>query len=136
WMKIRVFGSACIQTSHLLSCPIYFSNFGLPIMLDTPTKTTLPISDFAIVVNSVDNVAVVKNETFEGLSMTLPGGGSVMLERAVPPGHRFAICDVPAGEFVLQYGQPIGTSLGIAKGEWITHDNMSDDVPVVRDLPE
>ena len=70
-------------------------------MLDTPTKTTAPISDFAIVVNSVDNVAVVKNETFEGLSMTLPGGGSVMLERAVPPGHRFAICDVPAGEYVL-----------------------------------
>jgi len=36
---------------------------------------------------------------------------------------------------VLQYGQPIGTSLGIAAGAWITHENMSDEVPVVRDLP-
>ena len=38
---------------------------------------------------------------------------------------------IPAGEFVRQYGQPIGTSLGIAIGEWITHENMTDDVPVV-----
>ena len=35
-----------------------------------------------------------------------------------------------------QYGQPIGTSLGIAAGKWISHENMSNDVPVVRDLPE
>src|SRR4030095_11417644 len=54
----------------------------------------------------------------------------------VTPGHRFATYDIPAGEFVRQYGQPIRTSLGIEAGEWITHDNMTDDVPVVRDLPE
>ena len=105
-------------------------------MLDTPTKIAAPISDFAIIVNPDDNVAVVKDETFEGLNMTLPTGGSVTLDRAVPPGHRFATRDIAAGEFVRQYGQPIGTSLGIAKGEWITHDNMSDDVPVVRNLAE
>ncbi|HYJ92632.1 MAG TPA: UxaA family hydrolase, partial [Pyrinomonadaceae bacterium] len=103
-------------------------------MLDTPTKTAAPISDFAIIVNPNDNVAVVKDETFEGLNMMLPTGGSVTLDRAVPPGHRFATRDIAAGEFVRQYGQPIGTSLGIVQGEWITHDNMSDDVPVVRNL--
>src|SRR5205085_11553303 len=32
--------------------------------------------------------------------------------------------------------QPIGTSLGIEEGDWITHENMSNDVPVVRNLPE
>jgi len=37
---------------------------------------------------------------------------------------------------VRQYAQPIGTSLGISRGEWITHDNMTDDVPVVRNLQE
>ncbi|MBS1794440.1 MAG: altronate dehydratase [Acidobacteria bacterium] len=105
-------------------------------MLDTYTQPAVPISDYAIIVNDADNVAVVKNETSENLALALPGRGTVVLKQSVPPGHRFATRDIPAGEFVRQYGQPIGTSLGIDRGEWVTHDNMSNDVPVVRDLPE
>jgi altronate hydrolase len=105
-------------------------------MLDIQTKPAAPISDYAIVVNPNDNVAVVKNETSEGLTVRLQDGGFVTLMQAVPPGHRFATRDIAPGEYVRQYGQPIGTSLGIEKGEWITHDNMTDEVPVVRDLPE
>src|SRR5690242_16813524 len=105
-------------------------------MFDTPTHTAVPISDYAIIVNEKDNVAVVKNETTEGLAVQLPDGGAVTLRAVVPPGHRFATRDIPKDTFVLQYGQPIGTSLGIEKGEWISHDNMTDDVPVVRDLSE
>jgi len=105
-------------------------------MLDTIEQTALPISDYAIIVASEDNVAVVKSETFAGLSVALPGGKVVNIKSVVPPGHRFATRDIPAGDFVRQYGQPIGTSLGIAEGEWITHENMTNDVPVVRDLPE
>ena len=105
-------------------------------MLDVITEKAAAISDYAIIVNPDDNVAVVKNETSDGLVLTLPSGETVTVERAVPPGHRFATREIPAREFVRQYGQPIGTSLGIAKGEWITHENMSDDVPVVRNLPD
>jgi altronate hydrolase len=105
-------------------------------MFDTPTHTAVPISDYAIIVNEKDNVAVVKNETADGLAVQLPDGGAVTLRAVVPPGHRFATRDIPKDTFVLQYGQPIGTSLGIEKGEWISHDNMTDDVPVVRDLSE
>jgi altronate hydrolase len=105
-------------------------------MSEILTQTVVPISDFAIIVNPNDNVAVVKNETSAGLIVQLPNGGLVSVQKAVPPGHRFATAEIPAGDFVRQYGQPIGTSLGIEKGEWITHENMSDDVPVVRDLPE
>ena len=68
--------------------------------------------------------------------MRLPDDGYVTLKADISPGHRFATRDVAEGEFVRQYGQPIGTSLGITSGEWITHDNMTDEVPVVRDLPE
>ena len=68
--------------------------------------------------------------------MTLASGRRIRLRSTVPPGHRFATRDIPAGDFVLQYGQPIGTSLGIREGEMISHDNMTNDVPVVRDLPE
>src|SRR5215213_9569188 len=106
------------------------------LMHDTSVKTAVPISDYAIIVNDGDNVAVVKNETGDGLALVLPDGTPVVLRSAVPPGHRFATRQIPAGEFVRQYGQPIGTSLGIEEGEWITHENMSNDVPIVRDLPE
>lgn len=95
-----------------------------------------PISDYAIIVDPRDNLAVVKQETSPGLEVTLPSGRVIIVTAAVPPGHRFATRDIPSGEFVLQYGQPIGTSLDIKEGDYISHDNMSNDVPVVRDLPE
>jgi altronate hydrolase len=101
----------------------------------TPTLTAARISDYAIVVNPKDNVAVVKKETAAGLELALPGGGEIRVNAIVPPGHRFATRSIPAGEFVIQYAQPIGTSLGIKCGDPINHDNMTDDVPVVRDLP-
>jgi len=105
-------------------------------MPDSFAQSAVPISDYAIIVNPDDNVAVVKNETRNGLVVALPDGSYVTVKAAVTPGHRFATNNIPAGEFVRQYGQPIGTSLGIESGEWITHDNMTDEVPVVRDLPE
>lgn len=95
-----------------------------------------PISEYAIIVDPKDNLAVVKQETAPGLEVMLPAGRVVRVNATVPPGHRFATRDIPAGEFVLQYGHPIGTSLGIREGDYISHDNMTDDVPVVRELPE
>src|SRR5438309_1864972 len=100
------------------------------------SETASQISDYAIIVNPNDNVAVVKKQTPPGLNVVLPDGRSLCVSATVPPGHRFAIRDIPADEFVRQYGQPIGTSLGIKEGDGISHDNMSDEVPVVRDLVE
>ncbi len=99
-------------------------------------QTPLLLSEFAIIVDPNDNVAVVKKETSPGLELLLPNESLIEVRAVVPPGHRFATRDIPAGEFVLQFGQPIGTSLGIKEGEQITHDNMTDDVPIVRELPE
>lgn len=104
--------------------------------MDERQAKIVSITDVAIVVNPADNVAVVKGETSAGMAVRLTDNDVVVLKAAVPPGHRFAIRDIPSGEFVRQYNQPIGTSLGIAQGEWISHANMSDDVPVVRDLPD
>lgn len=105
-------------------------------MSSTLTTEGRPVSDYAVVVDPSDNVAVVKRETAPGLEVVMPGGRPVRLRAVVPPGHRFATRAILPGEFVLQYGQPIGTSLGIEEGDYISHDNMSNDVPVVRDLPE
>ncbi|MFL6214880.1 MAG: UxaA family hydrolase [Blastocatellia bacterium] len=95
-----------------------------------------PIQDYAIIVDPRDNVAVVKQATAPGLVVTLTNGRALRVKDAVPPGHRFATRDIAAGDFVRQYSQPIGTSLGILEGELISHGNMTNDVPIVRDLPE
>jgi altronate hydrolase len=99
------------------------------------TSDAPPISEYAIIVDPRDNLAVVKQETVPGLEVGLPGGRVIRVNARVPAGHRFATRDIPRGDFVLQYGQPIGTSMGMGEGEYISHDNMSDEVPVVRDLP-
>ena len=99
-------------------------------------QTASLISEFAIIVDPKDNVAVVKTATSAGLELLLPNESVIEILGQIPPGHRFATSDIAAGEFVLQFGQPIGTSLGIKQGEQITHDNMTDEVPIVRELPE
>src|ERR1051325_8306496 len=95
-----------------------------------------PLNQYAIIVDPQDNVAVVKKETTMGLRLLLPEDHIVCVSEAVPPGHRFATRDIPAGAVVLQFGPPIGTSLGIQEGAWVSHDNMSNDVPIVRHLPD
>jgi altronate hydrolase len=94
------------------------------------------MNEFAIIVNSSDNVAVVKKAIPPGTVVSLDDGGSLTVNSAITVGNRFATRPIPAGEFVRQYGQPIGTSLGIAEGDMISHVNMSDEVPIVRTLPD
>src|SRR2546430_7245308 len=98
----------------------------------TLALATTPVTDYAIIVDPRDNVAIVKRETAAGLELLLPEEREMRVNSVVTPGHRFATRTIPAGEFVLQYGQPIGTSLGIECGDAITHENMADDVPVIR----
>src|SRR5215813_4746721 len=100
------------------------------------TRIASPISQYAIIVDAKDNVAVAKQEINAGTQVALSTGHVVEITGLVTPGHRFATRAIPAGEFVLQYGQPIGTSLGINEGDPISHTNMSNDVPIVRDLPD
>jgi altronate hydrolase len=97
------------------------------------TLSPAPLRDFAIIVDARDNVAVAKTEVPAGLAVST-GDRVVQVRGVVTPGNRFATRDIPAGEFVRQYGQPIGTSRGIAEGDPVTPANMSNDVPVVREL--
>jgi altronate hydrolase len=106
------------------------------LISETLTQAAAPIGNYAIIVSPKDNVAVVKAKTEKDLSVVLPDKHIVTLKSEVPLGHRFATREIPEGDFVLQYGQPIGTSLGIEKGEWISPENMSNSVPIVRDLPK
>ena len=96
----------------------------------------VPIADCAIIVSDLDNVAVAKKLIEAGTIVAMQDGRSLTVTGPVTPGHRFATRPVPAGHLLLQYGQPIGTSLGVQEGDPISHANLTNDVPVVRDLPE
>ena len=93
------------------------------------------MNDCAIVVNPEDNVAVAKEEIASGTPVEV-GGMVVRVNAAITVGNRFATRPIPPGSFVRQYGHPIGTSLGIDAGSRISHGNMSDEVPIVRSLPQ
>ncbi|HKD78106.1 MAG TPA: altronate dehydratase family protein [Candidatus Angelobacter sp.] len=95
----------------------------------------VPLQTVAIVVNSRDNVAVVRERVSAGTFIRLDQGEIIEIAAAVEPGHRFALRDIAVGAYVLQYGQLIGTSLGIKGGEPVNHENMNDQVPVIRDVP-
>ncbi len=96
----------------------------------------LPLHECAVRVHPADEVAVVKRLLEAGDRVVLEDGREVEVRGAVPPGHRFALVDLPAGRLVRQYGQPIGTSRGLRAGEPLTRANLADQVPVVREVPE
>src|SRR5262249_49147958 len=102
----------------------------------TTSLTVAPISEYGIIVDPRDNVAVVKKETCGGLEIALREGSEVRVSAAVPRCHRFAARGFPAREFVLQYGQPIGPPWGIGAGDWIPHKNMPDAFPIIGALPQ
>ena len=97
------------------------------------TDTTAPLRDFAVIVDARDNVAVAKTEIPPGL-VVAHDGQPIRVTGTVTPGNRFALRAIPHGEFVRQYAQPIGTSRGIGAGDPISLTNMSNEVPVVREL--
>jgi altronate hydrolase len=101
----------------------------------SPASVRRTLAECAVIVSPKDNVAVVKSALAPGDVVMLAGGRTVLLVGPVTPGHRFATRAIPRGDFVLQYGQPIGTSRGIAEGEPITPANLSNEVPLVRELP-
>lgn len=101
--------------------------------MSTTASSAAPLSTYAIRVDVRDNVAVAKVPVSPGTRVEWDGGVLDVTD-AITPGHRFALTAIADGEFVRQYGQPIGTSRGIAAGALISHANMSNDVPVVRDL--
>lgn len=71
------------------------------------------IQEIAIELNSNDNVAIaIKNA------------------KHIQIGDRFALCDIPAKEYLYQYGYPFAKSLGIKQYELISLKNTTNDIPV------
>ena len=54
------------------------------------SSNVVPVSDWAIIVDPRDNVAVVKSELLVGTEVELSDGRMVKITTTVPAGHRFA----------------------------------------------
>ena len=71
-------------------------------------------------INPADTVAVALQD--------LPG---------IPAGHKFALCDIAAGEDIIKYGNPIGHALrDIRKGELVDHNNIATNLSGTIDYAE
>lgn len=72
----------------------------------------MQLDNWFVVLNSKDNVAICT--------------------KGVPSktiGDRFALKDIPKGEYLFQYGYPFAKSLGIVKGDLITLENTENEIP-------
>ena len=94
------------------------------------------LDSHAVQVHPDDNVAVIKFGFEAGTVISMQDSAPLVVTGQPTAGHRFALTEIARDEQVVQYGQPIGKSLGIAAGEVVTRINMSNDVPVVREIPD
>jgi len=89
----------------------------------------LPLDDVAVVVDpGLDNVAVAKRAIAANTTVAWQAT-TITIEADIAPGHRFAVCAVPAGEWVRQYGQPFAQSKGLAPGDPINDATVLSEVP-------
>ncbi len=71
-----------------------------------------------------DNAAVALKPLRAGDVLTADGTKTTLIED-IPQGHKFSLCDIPAGGAVIKYGAPIGAAKeDIRKGSWIHTHNM------------
>lgn len=97
-------------------------------------QASVPLAQVALVVHPNDNVAVAKTHIAAG-TVVIWNGRSVEVHEAVPPGHRFALVNLPEGMPIKQYGQPFATSRGIHIGERITRERISNELPPRSVIP-
>ena len=61
-----------------------------------------------VIINAKDNVGV-----------------SLSGKEGIPAGHKFALRDIPAGEYIIKYGEIIGRATADIKvGEWVHTHNV------------
>ncbi len=97
-------------------------------------QAPVPLGQVALVVHPDDNVAVAKTGIAAD-TVVIWNGRFIELKEAIPPGHRFALLDLPEGAPVKQYGHPFATSLGVRVGERITCQRIVNELPPRSVIP-
>ena len=82
----------------------------------------------AIVINEKDNVATALEQIEKDTTLSVAYRGQseqITLPSTIPAGHKFALCEISAGEYVVKYGEPIGHAVvRIRPGEHVHVHNI------------
>ena len=85
-----------------------------------------------IIIDPRDNVATAIKNLAAG-SKIPTGQGEVTLLNDIAYGHKFALADIPQGEYIVKYGARIGrATTSIASGGHVHVHNVADIVDEVR----
>jgi altronate dehydratase small subunit len=83
----------------------------------------------AITINEKDNVATALEAIEAGTTVSIEYRGQteqIKLSSTIPAGHKFALCEISAGDYVVKYGEPIGQALVLVKqGEHVHVHNIA-----------
>ena len=82
----------------------------------------------AIIIDAKDNVATALESIDANTGLSIKHHGrteQVTTPSAVPAGHKFALCEISEGEYVIKYGEPIGVAVvRIRPGEHVHVHNI------------
>ncbi len=72
-----------------------------------------------------DNLAVARRALKPGESISV-AGRTIFIAEAIPANHKVAIQDIPPGQTLKKFGQPIGSAVSlISAGQWVHVHNVS-----------
>src|SRR5215472_16984104 len=88
--------------------------------------TRLPTAENAVIhLHPADNVAIARVALSPAQELRA-GDRSIVVQDAVPAGHKVAIANIGAGESIVRYGQRIGRARGtIEPGRHVHTHNLS-----------
>ncbi|HEV2109367.1 MAG TPA: altronate dehydratase family protein [Thermomicrobiales bacterium] len=113
------------------------------------SKDPVPLDQVAVLLHPEDEVAIAKQPLLPRTTLTT-ANGEVKVTAMIPPGHKFALRDVPEGEPVHRYGQIIGFAtqpiavgnhvhshnLAVGEGQLTLDYGFSEDYKPVEFVPE
>ena len=92
------------------------------------------LSDYAIIVNSkLDNIAIAAKKISADVNI-IYNKHLIDILCDILPGERFALNDIPHGDYVYQYGFPFAMSKGILAGQLVDINNTINEIPPYKDV--
>jgi altronate dehydratase small subunit len=92
----------------------------------------MPANRPYIVLDEQDNVATAILDLQAGEKLETEGG-KITLTQAIAYGHKFALHDIPKGDYIVKYGAQIGrATAAISQGDHVHVHNVEDIVDEVR----
>lgn len=92
----------------------------------------MPEKQKFIIIDQSDNVATATDDISVGEKVVVKDN-EIKIAKDIPFGHKFALVDIPRGEYVIKYGARIGRATRpITKGTHVHIHNVEDIVDEVR----